>query len=594
MEMILPASLNKWFLVFYIFTAFNVISAELRYSDNIKLNNSEQVLLMSDVFYITAKDNPAHSHAVSDRSDWTKRHFGGLPLKDKNIWLQVDFEVHQQTEQRLGLLIMMVASYEAYWDGELLGKNGLLGINKQTEVPGQIEFGVQLLKKQLAVGRHTLSLKVASHHNSTNNEVGSFYIFSGEYPEVVMHSHKSAMLPLVMTGAFFLLALYCFFLYFTAIKDLCYLLFGGLSLIILLLFITESWRGLWGYSYDWHIPRLELVLMLTSTASLLLAAYFSFFFNMAARQRYIIISMNILLQINVLIFVDGYDTPSLLLILIGIITSTYACIYAVIKKQQNARLMLAGLVFFTVPLVMDVRLYMEQYFFVSFAILIGIMLYTLTQTMKVKQQQLMQSKINTSRLELELIKKNLQPHFILNTLTAVEEWIEESPTMAVKFIDALADEFRQMAKISSLSLISIQDEIKMCEAHLKVMEFRTETTFELLTECMVSSQYLPPGVLLTLVENAISHNAYQKQKVTFKIQQCVKNNEVELVFTAPIVTSDKTAKLKNNMINLGIGSQYIEARLRESFRDSWDIKSKQTVTDWEITITLPLSISNKV
>jgi hypothetical protein len=42
------------------------------------------------------------------------------------------------------------------------------------------------------------------------------------------------------------------------------------------------------------------------------------------------------------------------------------------------------------------------------------------------------------RLEIELLKKNIQPHFLLNTLTVLIEVIEQAPATAVKLIEAVA------------------------------------------------------------------------------------------------------------------------------------------------------------
>ncbi len=561
---------------------------------NVNVENKHEVindlLVMDPYFYLTNQDEEHFAQPLADRSAWTKKYFGGLPLTDKNLWIQVDFRVNQQTNKSLGLLIMMVASYDAYWDGKLLGSNGVVGHSINTESAGQIELGFQLNKGQLSVGKHTLSLKVSTHHNNTGNLIGSFYIFNGDYPRITQHSNRSAMLPLAMSGALLLLAVYCLFIYFGAIKHICYLLFSGLCFVVLVLFIVESWRGIWGYTYDWHILRLQSIYFLTSLVSILLTVFFTFFFRLPTLFKIAIIAINLLLQVVIFFTVSGYDSPSLLLILVGISTSLFPCIYAVFRKQQSAWLMLIAVMFFTVPLAINVRLYMEQYFFISFGILIGVMLYSLTQTMNTKQQQLIQSQLNAGRLELELVKRNLQPHFILNTLTAVEEWIEESPAMAVKFIDALADEFRLMAKISSLPLILLQDEIDMCNAHLNVMGYRSNTQLVLNANLTSVSNLLPPGVLLTLLENALSHNNYHMNSVIFTLEQTIEKDVCTLVFTGP-----NSAKTRDNrMINAGLGSKYIEARLRESFAEYWIFETKQESECTIVMLQFPLVFRQEI
>lgn len=586
-----------YFFIFYLSSLFSAPAFT-----NVTANNQQDILPVPEIiivgrqavtpdlismdpyFYFTDQDEPHFSKPLADKRAWTKKSFGGLPLKDKNLWVQVDFTLGQQTAKSLGILIMMVASFDVYWDGKLLGSNGIVGNSRESEQAGQIEFGLQLNKEQISEGKHTLSLKVSTHHNNSQNAIGSFYIFSGYYPQIIQHSSKSAMLPLAMSGALLLLATYCLFLYFGVIKNVCYLLFSGLCFATLVLFVLESWRGIWGYTYDWHIPRLQLIYLMTSLISILLTSFFTFFFTLSNFQRYATLTVNVLLQLSIFVIVSGYDFPSLLLILVGLVTSLFPCVYAIRQKQKNARPMLVAIMFFIMPLTMNVRLYMEQYFFISFVTLMGVMLYSLSQTMKMKQRQLMQSQINASRLELELVKRNLQPHFILNTLTAVEEWIEESPAMAVKFIDALADEFRLMAKISSLSLVPIKDEIEMCNTHLNLMQYRSNTKFQLRTNSLPYAYLLPPGILLTLLENALSHNCYQSTSVVFTLDQAIDNKLCTLVFTAPV----NVRQTENKAISVGLGTKYIEARLQESFVDHWSFSTEQNSTYLQVTLQFPL------
>ncbi|MEC7510565.1 MAG: regulator, partial [Pseudomonadota bacterium] len=60
---------------------------------------------------------------------------------------------------------------------------------------------------------------------------------------------------------------------------------------------------------------------------------------------------------------------------------------------------------------------MDQNIFVSFSGLALLLLLVLSQTHAERQRAFTQSTLTTQRLQLELIKKQLQPHFILNTLT---------------------------------------------------------------------------------------------------------------------------------------------------------------------------------
>jgi len=54
----------------------------------------------------------------------------------------------------------------------------------------------------------------------------------------------------------------------------------------------------------------------------------------------------------------------------------------------------------------------------------------------------------------ELLKKNLQPHFLMNTLAVLTEVVEQNPTVAARLIEDLAEEFRTVARVSAEKLVA--------------------------------------------------------------------------------------------------------------------------------------------
>jgi hypothetical protein len=545
----------------------------------------EPEIITSDTYYLMLSDNPDFAKPQTDRSQWQTHNFSGIPLADKNFWVQVDFEIDSPSNHPLGVLVSLLGSFDAYWDGEFIASNGVVGQDRESETPGLIDK-IMLLPTDLThVGTHTLSLRVSAHHNSPTLLYGSFWSLVTNYESLVQIPYRQASRPMVMSGALILIALYSFLVYCKSFRQPSYPIFSLLCLSILALSFAESWRGLWPYTYDWQIPRLIVVLGLSCFISLLLSLFFVWFFYFKRFERIAWIGLTLLAQFSVIIWMDGYDNRSLYVFLIGVASSCGICLHALMQKQENALLMLAGMLLFIAPVSINTYSYMDQYFFVSFGALIGLMLYTLAKTMRSKQQLLVQSQINASRLELELVKRNLQPHFILNTLTAIEEWIEDSPKTAVKFIQALADEFRFMAHMSAQPIIQIKDEIGLCQSHLKVMGYRTNIQFSMACDIQLSEASIPPGILLTLLENALSHNLYQQGQVVFTLKQNILADQAlqQLVFIAPI-----TQKSSDKGINLGIGSQYIEARLTESFADNWNMQSHLNDYNWQVTLTFPL------
>ncbi len=557
------------------------------------LHAKQPTLIASDTYHVINDDNPAYAYPVADKSQWQKRAFNGFIIRPDISWFQIEYDLphRQNPTQNFGVFVSILGAFDAYWDGQLIAHNGVVGDSSSTEIPGIIDK-IMLIPPALSTpGKHTLSLRVSSQHVPLGLENGSFFSLVTDYEQLIQLPYKKASRPLLMSGALILVALYSLFLFFTSFKQPSYLIFSALCLTILSLMLAESWRGLAPYTYDWQIPRLQLVLVLSCLASLLLTAFFGWFYQLKHRHKILWLLFVVVGQLITLVSVDGFDNRSLIVFIIGVGSALGITVYATLTKQQHAVLMLGGLILFIAPISINMYSYMDQYFFLSFSALLCLMLYTLAQTMNQRNKQLIQSQLTSNRLELELVKRNLQPHFILNTLTAVEEWIEESPATAVKFINALADEFRFMAATSAQSIITLKDEIALCQSHLKVMSYRTNIEYSLIIDANLQHAAIPPGIILTLVENAISHNHYQHGHVTLSLVQTINQSQQTISFTAPIDTKKNTQTHANN-IHLGLGSQYIDARLNESFGAQWTIESSMTNDAWQMDISFPLKRLN--
>ena len=139
---------------------------------------------------------------------------------------------------------------------------------------------------------------------------------------------------------------------------------------------------------------------------------------------------------------------------------------------------------------------------------------------------------------MELIKKHIQPHFLMNSLTALEELIEQSPHQAIDFIQKLSELFKQVHNLIDKRLISLSDELKYCQAYIDILNYRNGSNIALTIEGNSTSVRLPPGILLTLIENAFSHNAYQKRDDTFYISIKDSNkHETEIELQHPVILS---------------------------------------------------------
>ncbi|MBT9459759.1 MAG: histidine kinase [Burkholderiaceae bacterium] len=109
--------------------------------------------------------------------------------------------------------------------------------------------------------------------------------------------------------------------------------------------------------------------------------------------------------------------------------------------------------------------------------------------------------------KLKLLQAQVQPHFIFNTLSAVQHWVDTGDARASPLLRSLTAFLRSSAELLERPLVPLSEELELARSYLQIMSARLgeRLRFELDIEPGCLQQQLPPGLLLTLVENALEH-----------------------------------------------------------------------------------------
>ena len=125
------------------------------------------------------------------------------------------------------------------------------------------------------------------------------------------------------------------------------------------------------------------------------------------------------------------------------------------------------------------------------------------------QQELERTALEREAAEakLHLLQAQIQPHFLFNTLSALQHWVDTGDARAPGLLRALTAFLRGSTELLGHSQTSVADEAALAAHYLAIQQARLSarlsTRIEIAPE--VGTQTLPPGVLLSLVENAIEH-----------------------------------------------------------------------------------------
>jgi hypothetical protein len=112
-----------------------------------------------------------------------------------------------------------------------------------------------------------------------------------------------------------------------------------------------------------------------------------------------------------------------------------------------------------------------------------------------------------AQARLTLLQAQIQPHFLFNTLAALQHWVDVGDARAAPLLRALTAFLRGSTELMLRPEVTLAQECEMVAHYLAIMQARLgdrlRFAIDIAPDC--ADQPLPPGLLITLVENAIEH-----------------------------------------------------------------------------------------
>lgn len=518
--------------------------------------------------------------AGDDAPPWQRLPIYALPDTQAVFWLRtrVTIEAAPDSLATPGLFISILAAYEVYWDGVLIGRSGRVGTGRRTERPGPVDARFAIPDSLFSPGTHTLALRLSTFHLPESITAYLYGLAVGDYDDLAQATLASTLLPLFFLGGFFIIGLYYGVLYVLDRRRTALLLFSLLCFAVCGLLVAESWRWAVGYTYDRHLARLLAVAGLTAAIGVLLPSFFVVQFR-PPRPRLLLGGLVALLALSLL--APGYDGKSYFMFWSMLGVSAYVTGRALLQRERGGALAFGGVLACLLALLLTGHRFLDAYFFPAFSVLVVCMLSALGLQMREQRRQHEAARLTAARLEIELLKKHLQPHFLMNTLTSAMGWLEEHPQTGARFIEALAEELHLLADISGERLIPMAQELALCRTHLELMGYRRDVRFHLRTHGIDENARVPPALFHTLIENGITHNVYHGDAVTFHLREEHRDGVRRYRFETPLEGTPAPAGAE------GTGLRYVRARLDESFGERWSLVSEPRDGAWHTTIEIP-------
>ncbi len=171
-----------------------------------------------------------------------------------------------------------------------------------------------------------------------------------------------------------------------------------------------------------------------------------------------------------------------------------------------------------------------------------------------------------ARAELRHLKAQLHPHFLFNTLNAVNAYVRTDPEVAARMIAQLSVVLRHALQRAHAQEVSLEEELQVLAAYVEIEQLRFEDRLRVEWSIApdVRGALVPHLLLQPLVENAIRHGIVKGGAVgTVAISAARTNGTLRLAvrddgvgWTAPAADSN------------GIGLANTRLRLRQLYGDA--------------------------
>jgi two-component system, LytTR family, sensor kinase len=223
---------------------------------------------------------------------------------------------------------------------------------------------------------------------------------------------------------------------------------------------------------------------------------------------------------------------------------------------------------------------------VLYATIVGVN-YVLESKERIASQETETARLNErlSRAQLEALRKQIEPHFLFNTLNAVSGLVREQQNdAAVSMIAELSEFLRGVLKDSNRQQMTLGEELDFTQRYLNIQKLRFADRIHLDVDVPLELHraQVPSLILQPMVENAIKHGiAKSAQGGSIRIAASRSNGMLTLsVYNDGPCLPEPTSS--------GIGTANVRTRLESLYGDHFELRMQnRPPSGVEVSISLP-------
>lgn len=469
--------------------------------------------------------------------------------------------------------------YQVYVDGQLIHANGKVGNNKYDEVKGVISSACFLPTSLAKTGEHIIAIRLSNFNGPFSVTDIRIRVDSRIYEEVYRPEYYYRIL--IGLAVSFSVIILGFGLFYSGGRFKHYLYMSFMLIPYFILRLYEFMIMTMNLSMDFYYYYEEAYYPIFFSCQYFVLLFLVLNFNFQHKLKVLVFGLGIVI-VSLLLGVSSYNFMAIF----GIYMICLLTIFAIKQRKTGSILAATGILIYYIPRILNKGL-LSYALFRDISYILWLFIIIILVSRQVHEQHEIQRSIElkAQRLETDLLKKSIQPHFLINTLASIKSLIKRKPVEAALLIQSLADEFRIIGKISAEKEIPILQEIELCRYHLKIMERRWDAKYELILDNICEKENIPPLIFHTLIENGFTHAFKPKESGKFWLN-CHKENG----FINFRLQNDGSLlrKIDSNKVDLveRMGYNYVKTRLEERYPNKWEMKYGMIDNKWEVLIQI--------
>ncbi|HEX8250559.1 MAG TPA: sensor histidine kinase [Pyrinomonadaceae bacterium] len=186
-------------------------------------------------------------------------------------------------------------------------------------------------------------------------------------------------------------------------------------------------------------------------------------------------------------------------------------------------------------------------------------------------------------LALALIKSQINPHFLFNTINNIDVLIAKNPTLASAYLNKLSGILRYMVYETKNEKISLAAELDYIEKYLELQKIRTTNPdyVNLNITGAPNNLTVAPMIFFPFIENAFKHTENKKNSNSIRINISIEKDK--LVFECE--NSYQTNESRKQDFG-GLGNALIKKRLMLTYPDKHALEIADGEGIYKVKLTL--------